>query len=287
VTTTTSGADGCFETSFPGLFQEIRNLVPQTDYDIGVDGDNSALWEPWSDSMLQRSGSALPGINIMPLVDGDGICRSVGQYASTTEDCMNAPLDCGCSTGNTCIDTDPGDDTNYQCRREPSCFLAGTEITMSDDSTRSIEEIKVGDKVKSFDESTGKFVEGQVVGLRGDSTSEYVLVNGTTKVTANHRFYVPLSSNEIINTSLISCVLPEALAGGEWIEIGKLHPGDLLLDQNGKLIEIKSIARINDSAPVFNFQVSPNPTYIANGIVVHNRKVLNIQEALGDGEDQR
>lgn len=280
VTTTTSGADGCFETSFPGLYQEIRSGVPQTDYDIGVDGDNSALWEPWSDSMLQRSGSALPGINIKPPVDGDGVCRSNGQLASTTEDCMNAPLDCGCSAGNTCIDTDPGQDTNYQCRRLPSCFLAGTTITMSDDSTKPIEEIKVGDRVKSFDENTGKFVEGQVVGLRGDNTSEYVLVNGTTKVTANHRFYVPLSSKAVImSTSLSSDVY-----GGEWIEIGKLHPGDLLLDQDGKLIEIKSIERIKDSAPVFNFQVSPYPTYIANGIVVHNRKVLDIMQAMGDGQ---
>lgn len=150
---------------------------------------------------------------------------------------------------------------------------------MSDDSTKPIEEIKVGDRVKSFDESTGKFVEGQVVGLRGDNTSEYVLLNGTTKVTANHRFYVPLSSK----ARIINACLSSGVSGGEWLEIGKLHPGDMLLDQSGKLTEIKSIERIKDSAPVFNFQVSPYPTYIANGIVVHNRKVLDIMQAMGDG----
>ncbi len=277
--TTTSGADGCFETSFPALYQEIRNLVPQTDYDIGVDGDNSALWEPWSDSMLQRSGSALPGINIKPLVDGDGVCRSNGQLPSTTEDCMNAPLDCGCSAGQGCVDTDASQDTNYQCRQiPPACFLAGTTISMSDGSSKAIEEIKVGDLVKSFDDNTGLFVQGQVIGLSQDKSSEYLLVNGTTKVTANHRFYVPLSSK----AGIINMCLSSDVSGGEWIEIGKLRPGAMLLDQNGKLIEIKSIERIKESAPVFNFQVSPYPTYIANGIVVHNRKVLNIMEALGD-----
>lgn len=279
--TATTGADGCFETSFPALYQEIRNDVAQTDYDIGVDGDNSALWEPWSDSMLQRSGSALPGINIKPPVDGDGVCRSNGQLPSTTEDCMNAPLDCGCAAGQGCADVDPSEGTLYQCRQiPPSCFLAGTAITMSDGSSKPIEEIKVGDQVRSFDESTGEFVQGNVVGLRGDDTTEYILLNGTTKVTANHRFYVPLSSKAVImSTSLSSDVY-----GGEWIEIGKLRPGAMLLDQNGKLIEIKSIERIKDSAPVFNFQVSPYPTYIANGIVVHNRKVLEMMEALGDGQ---
>jgi bacillolysin len=282
-TTATSGADGCFETSFPALYQEIRNLVPQTDYDIGVDGDNSALWEPWSDSMLQRSGSALPGIKIVPPLDGDGICR-VGQYVSTSEDCMNAPLDCGCSAGLTCVDTDSSQDTNYQCRQiPPACFLAGTAISMSDGSSKAIEEIKVGDRVKSFDESSGLFVQGQVIGLSQDKSSEYLLVNGTTKVTANHRFYLPpVGKSVVTNSCLFSNASPAILAGGEWVEIGKLRPGAMLLDQSGKFIEIKSIARIKESAPVFNFQVSPYPTYIANGIVVHNRKVLEMMQALGD-----
>ncbi len=277
--TATTGADGCFETSFPPLYQEIRSDVLQTDYDIGVDGDNSALWEPWSDSMLQRSGSALPGIKIVPPVDGDGVCRSNGQYASTSEDCMNAPLDCGCAAGQGCADVDPSEGTLYQCRQiPPSCFLAGTAITMSDGSSKPIEEIKVGDQVRSFDEITGQFVQGNVVGLRGDDTTEYILLNGTTKVTANHRFYVPLSSKAV----MMSTRLSSDVYGGEWIEIGKLRPGAMLLDQNGKLIEIKSIERIKDSAPVFNFQVSPYPTYIANGIVVHNRKAIPMLQAFGE-----
>ncbi|MCD6237518.1 MAG: hypothetical protein J7K13_06175, partial [Thermoplasmata archaeon] len=33
----------------------------------------------------------------------------------------------------------------------PSCFLAGTKIEMADGTTKNIEDIKVGDKVKSFD----------------------------------------------------------------------------------------------------------------------------------------
>lgn len=285
---TTTNESGCFEAAFPALYQEIRNSVPQTDYDIGVDGDNSFLWEPWSDSMLQRSGSALPGINIIPPVDGDGVCRADGQYASTSEDCMNAPLDCGCTAGQRCVDTSPGDVTDYQCREiPPACFLAGTRITMSDGSSRPIEEVKVGDLVKSFDEKTGKFAQGHVIGLRRDSTPEYVLVNGTTKVTANHRFYIPPSGKAgIVNTSLTSDVSPTMLAGGEWIEIGKLRPGALLLDQSGKLVEVKSIERIKEPAPVFNFQVAPYPTYVANGIVVHNRKVLQMMQALGDGQQQ-
>jgi hypothetical protein len=111
--------------------------------------------------------------------------------------------------------------------------------------------------------------------LRRDTSPEHVLLNGVTKVTSNHRFYVPASGKAgIVNTSLNSNLSPAMLAGGEWIEIGKLRPGALLLDQSGTLVEVKSIERIKEPASVFNFQVSPYPVYIANSMVVHNRKVI-------------
>jgi len=43
------------------------------------------------------------------------------------------------------------------CFGDAGCFVEGTLITLSDDSTKAVEELKVGDKVKSFNHETGEY----------------------------------------------------------------------------------------------------------------------------------
>jgi len=246
-------------------------------FDIIADGNRDGIYDQWSDSYVT--------FEVRQPVDGDGMCY-LGESYPTSENCHDSPQDCGCQSGYQCLDTNPGQDTIYGCVRIPNnCFLAGTRITMSDTSTKAIEDIEVGDTVLSFDETSGKFVTGYVNALRRDNTSEYVILNGNTKVTSNHRFYVP----RVIKAGSVNASLPEQpsaeqFAGGEWKEIGQLKPGTMLLDQSGTLIEIKSIEKIKETAPVFNFEVSPNPAYVADGMVVHNRKIRYQMQAVGDGQ---
>jgi len=131
------------------------------------------------------------------------------------------------------------------------CFLVGTPILMADHTTRPIEKVKVGELILAFDETTKTLKEDKVKEFFEHDADEYLIVNGTLRVTANH----PVYSN------------------GKWTEIGKLKIGDTLLNAKGKEEPITSIQKIREKAKVYNLEVNPYHTYIAGGIVVHNKKM--------------
>jgi organic radical activating enzyme len=82
---------------------------------------------------------------------------------------------------------------NLQCRH---CFVAKTRITMADLSRRPIKDVRVGDRVLSWDEATGKFVPRRVVRTMQSRTKEvYKITHGSgtrdkTFATGEHPFYV-------------------------------------------------------------------------------------------------
>ncbi len=147
----------------------------------------------------------------------------------------------------------------------PGCFLAETPITLSDGSTKPIEEIKIGDMVMAYNEETKTLETNEVTTIfNHDKEDVYLLVNGTLKVTPVHR----------------------VLTKGEWKEIGTLAVGDTLTDMKGNDVLIASIEKVNEKVDIYNFEVSPLHTYIAGGFIVHNRK-LNYTIAFGDGNGTR
>ena len=119
-----------------------------------------------------------------------------------------------------------------------SCFLADTEIIMADDSLKDIEDISVGDKVKSYDTLTDSYKEGLVTEVFHHSPEEmtdyYLVLNNDIRVTPNHPLYVD----------------------GRWIDAGELEEGDTW---GGTVIE--SIEKIYCRVPTYNFEVEPYHTY--------------------------
>ncbi|MCB0310892.1 MAG: M4 family metallopeptidase, partial [Bdellovibrionales bacterium] len=247
-------------------------------YDIIIDGNQDGMFQPWADSVTT--------LNVQVPVDGDGLCYAGESYA-TGENCHDSPSDCGCDPGYFCKGVYNQGAPEYSCARiriGHGCFLSGTQITMADGSTKPIESIDVGDEVRSLDPDTGEFIVGQVRSLSQANVGEYLLLNGKTKVTSVHRFYVPKHAAGIAKTSLGAESGQLDLANGEWIEIGKLPIGTMLLNSDGELVELKSLEPITASdTPVYNFEVYPQPNYIADGIVVHNRKPERIIAWEGDG----
>ncbi|MFC1704534.1 C25 family cysteine peptidase [Candidatus Omnitrophota bacterium] len=130
-----------------------------------------------------------------------------------------------------------------------TCFLPGTPILMSDGTEKSIEKVKVGDKVLAFDEETGEFKEDKVVEFFQHPAEEYLIINEYLKVTKNH----PVYSN------------------GTWVEIGTLTIGDELFSRNSKPVRITSIKEVKEPTQVYNLEVNPYHTYVAGGIVAHNK----------------
>ncbi|MFC1704651.1 right-handed parallel beta-helix repeat-containing protein [Candidatus Omnitrophota bacterium] len=132
------------------------------------------------------------------------------------------------------------------------CFLPGTPILMSDGTQKPIEQVKVGDTVLAFDEETGEFKEDKVVEFFQHPAEEYLIINEYLKVTKNH----PVYSN------------------GKWVEIGSLTIGDELFNRDSKPVRITSIKEVKEPTQVYNLEVNPYHTYVAGGIVAHNKPPL-------------
>ncbi len=131
------------------------------------------------------------------------------------------------------------------------CFVAGTLILMADGTQKPIEEIKVGDKIKTFAGPLDRrLVTAEVEKTFSHTVTKYLVINDRLYVTPEHRM----------------------LVNGGWQMIGEAEVGDTLVDASGSAIVITSIDRKQALTPVFNFTVRDYHTYIANGVYVHNDK---------------
>ncbi len=131
------------------------------------------------------------------------------------------------------------------------CFAKGTPVLLADKSSKVIEEVKAGDKVLTFaDENSQEQVAAKVVGVHKAVVSGYFILNGSLKVTGNHKLWV----------------------NGRWQEVEKIKIGDKLRDSDNKSVEITSIEWLRGRFEVYNLQIEKYKTFFANGLWVHNQK---------------
>jgi len=129
---------------------------------------------------------------------------------------------------------------------------------MADGSSKNVEDVRVGDLVKSYDMTKGILVSAKVTDVYHHDTAEemtdsYLVINNKLCVTPNH----PL------------------LINGKWIEAGKVKTGDSLLAVTQKTISpvpIRSLKTISQSVPTYNLHVDIYHTYIAGGVVVCDKR---------------
>jgi hypothetical protein len=131
------------------------------------------------------------------------------------------------------------------------CFLAGTKIKMADGSEKNIENIRSGDKILTFtDELNHSLISGEVTKTYEHLVAKYLIINDRLFVTPEHRIFV----------------------NDTWRTIGEAKLGDFLMDEAGLPVKIKKIEERHEFVKVYNFEVTPEHTYLANGIYVHNDK---------------
>jgi hypothetical protein len=130
------------------------------------------------------------------------------------------------------------------------CFVAGTQITMSDGSQKNIEDIRVGDEVETLvnERSTLK-VSSIVQGVSAHAVGGYLVINDNLKLTPEHVIYL----------------------NDTWQPAGLARLGDYLKNAAGRSEEIKSIDYVKaKETQVYNIIVDHYHTYLANSIYVHN-----------------
>ena len=168
----------------------------------------------------------------------------------------------------------------------PTCFLAGTEISLSNGDVKNIEDVIVGDVVESYvatnnSSEIGEFKEGTVTDIDhrhtvgshekacnslGDTSGVYSLNYGELMFTPEHPFLTKRGWASLVPISTQEPYLSQQ--DEELI----LSIGDFIIE-DGKWVEIKTIEHhpMNSDTPVYNITVAEYHTYIANNIVVHNK----------------
>jgi hypothetical protein len=138
------------------------------------------------------------------------------------------------------------------CGGGGGCFLPGTQISLADGGTKPIESIEAGDLVLAWDEASGEMKPDAVRGVHPPIAADaYLIVNDRLRFTDTH----------------------PVLLDDAWVKAGELKVGDTLTAADGNPVVIETIRRVAGPVTVYNFEVNPLGTYVANGIVVHNKVI--------------
>lgn len=142
------------------------------------------------------------------------------------------------------------------------CFLAGTKVLMADGTTKNIEDIEIGDKVRAADPETGETGDREVTHLIITESDKHfnalsiATENGIEELVATHEhpFWSP---------SLHS-----------WSEARNLTPGTTLLTDQGKTVIVTANKPYDQHARTYNLTVDNLHTYYVlagpTPVLVHN-----------------
>lgn len=170
-----------------------------------------------------------------------------------------------------------------QCLGGGACLTKGTSIEMADGTHKLVEKIRVGDVLKGVKISNAP-EDDTIIGW---STEELNLIETEVRV----KSIIPIATAQtyIFNNGLLESSASHAhfiKRGDAWkFEQAKnVQVGDFLVDKEGNSIEIVSIdfyehVKGDETDPgkprkiVYDMNVETTDTYIANGLITHNRPV--------------
>ena len=163
-----------------------------------------------------------------------------------------------------------------------ACFLPGTPIKMSDETTKNIEDINVGDEVMSLDlpglpdEDLG-YLEWKSYTMRpmDDGDLENLISKNKKSAFVESLFYDYMDGHYSINNYLKVTAEHDFFSYSDgkwrWNTASELKKDMKLFDYKGEIINIDSIEYVNGEVEVINFDVEPLDVYYAGGLLVHNK----------------
>ena len=144
-----------------------------------------------------------------------------------------------CNTANVCVQQT----ASFQIYAK-ACLAAGTKISMADGSYKDIEDIKIGDVVKS---SNGKIVT--------DETVTNVVQREDPIITINRA--LGAAPDEVVY-----------LANGKTETANLIKVGDQLLGQNGQVVTVTTIVRSNQLTKTYDLVLGNGNSFFADGYLV-------------------
>jgi hypothetical protein len=151
------------------------------------------------------------------------------------------------------------------------CLVANTIITLSDGSTKLIQDIQVGDVLKSIDVSGMPQPADEWYSWSSD-TLNYVDSTSTVINFTTYEFDSVVNINEgrLIATDSHNHVVKQ---NGVWYirTTSELNVGDVLLDIDNTEFEITSLVIIAELTTVYDVDVNNSNLYFANNVLTHNK----------------
>ena len=162
-----------------------------------------------------------------------------------------------------------------------ACFLPGTLILMSDETTKPIEDINVGDEVMSLDlpglpdEDLG-YLEWKAYTMRPMDNLDEVIERYKKTANVEHLFYDYMDGYYSINNGYLKITREHDLfiydnGMWRWMTPNEISGGMKLFSYEGEIINIDSIEWVEGEVEVVNFDVEPLDVYFAGGVLVHNK----------------
>ena len=133
--------------------------------------------------------------------------------------------------------------------RIPTCFSAGTPVTMADGAVRTIETIGVGDRVLAYDGSAARVSQVDVQTVERVRDLRFRTTTGGRRLatTDGHLFW---------------------RADGLWVAAADLAPGDAVLLEGRNVAEVLTNTTRTQLTTVYNLVVDGVESYFANGVLV-------------------
>lgn len=163
----------------------------------------------------------------------------------------------------------------YNIKSYGRTTASGSLIDMFDGTTKQVQDVEVGDVVKSYwpdgmslsdidymdytiTNLTGSMSGSIVVGVTQDERSEYYLLNGTKILSKTS--YIAGDSDYFVKSS----------GAWSWKRTRDISVGDSLLQSNGTELEVTSLTEKSGSMTFYSLDVEDIDTYFQSDILVHN-----------------
>ena len=157
------------------------------------------------------------------------------------------------------------------CSLCTGCLVSDTLITLSDGSTKLIQDIQVNDVLKSIDVSGMPQPANEWYSWSSD-TLNYVSSTSTVINFTTYEFdsVVNINNGRLIATDSHNHVVKQ---NGVWYirTTSELNVGDVLLDIDNTEFEITSLVVITEPTTVYDVDVNNSNLYFANNVLTHNK----------------
>ena len=159
-----------------------------------------------------------------------------------------------------------------------ACTASGSVIHMYDGSTKQVQDVEVGDVVKSFlpagmtdDSAGGMWVDYTTSNLTGSLSGSVVLSKESFE---NYGYYLVNGSIKVPATTQIKYESAKYFVKSSgtwgWKKVSEISTGDYFLNSSEDEVQITSKASITGSETFYALDVEDIDTYFQSDILVHN-----------------